>query len=90
MNRSPFSDRLGDLKIIIVRDHPARWAPAPARPTKLQGRKGTKRGWKRLHPPRWVPALRLLPDGKVIIAGDTVYAYAHQAAAIHAATQDRP
>lgn len=29
------------------------WVPAPCRPTKLEGRKGTKRAWKLANPPKW-------------------------------------
>lgn len=60
----------------------------PKVPSKRRGRKGTRRAWKRSHPPHHIMLYRE-PDDVLVLAGQAIIATPHQADYLRRATQLR-
>jgi hypothetical protein len=87
------SNPFGGLKVIEVdaqrqartaRDVKVAWV-RPKVPSKRNGRKGTRKGWKRKHPPHWTFAYRE-PEDVIVFQGRTIIVTPRQMAAIERAT----
>lgn len=61
---SPYDDKIRRKFYLNAQPMLYRWVKPPRRPTKIAGRKGTKRAWKRANPPKF----KSVPDGPVRVA----------------------
>jgi len=80
----------GGLRVIVVAEpKPPHWTKPGRPPTKAEGRRGTRRAWKRRNPPRFViPVAVMAPDAYFIDhARNTVYCRAAGKAALAKAVQ---
>lgn len=90
----PLFGAFGALKIVQVdaqkqartpRDVKVAWL-RPKVPSKLNGRKGTRRGWKRRNAPHWLLAYRE-PTDVLVLNNETIIATPTQYAALRAAQE---
>jgi hypothetical protein len=67
-------DHFMGLAIVIVAEpRQAYWRRAPKLPNKRDGRRGTRRAWKRAHPPRFIRPVATVELGQMIRTADRLY-----------------